>query len=112
MRKVKSLEFLDKLIDLSIEYPDLTPDRILIIDTNKEKLHRLLTPSRLELISVLKEKSPKSVGELAKLLNRPIESVSKDLNILENYGILEFIKTGKQKQPKLEKEMLLIPLTR
>jgi len=106
----KSMEFLDKMIDLALEHPELAPERVVVIDMEKKKLNELLSPSRLEIIETLKKKNPESVGELAKMLGRPIESVSKDLNILSNHGLLELVKVGRIKKPKLKKEMLIIPL--
>ena len=106
-----SLKLFMNIAKLSVEYPDLTPDRLLIIDLEKETLDRIFTQSRVELIRIIKNKKPNSVGELAEILGRPVESISRDLKILSNYGILELIQVGKTKRPVIEKDMLLIPLT-
>ncbi len=107
----KGLELFTKMVKFSVEYPDLAPDRLLIIDMGKETFEKILSSSRLELIRAINEKSPKSVGELAEILDRPVESISRDLKILSNYGILKLIQVGKVKRPVIEKDMLLVPLT-
>ena len=107
---MKSLQLFEKMIDFAVENPELSPDRILIINLKKKTFNKVLTPARMEIIKAIKETKPKTVMDLAGYLGRPLESVSRDLKILENYGILEFIRTGKTKMPKIEKEMILIPL--
>jgi len=107
----KVTQMVSRMIDFALEKPDLAPSRVLIISLSKKSLEKILTPSRMDLIRIIREENPKSVGELAKLSNRPVESVSRDLKILENYGILTFVQTGKLKKPKIEKDVLMIPLT-
>jgi len=108
----KSVELFDKLLGSIIENPEITPDRVVILSLSKKKMSEILTPARIELIKIIKEKNPESVGELVKITKRPLESISRDMRILANYGILEFIQTGKIKKPIIEKDMILIPLTR
>lgn len=107
----KSLELMNKMIDYALENPEASPDRILIIDMDKKTWENIITPSRIELIRIISQKNPKSVGELAKLVNRPVESISRDLKILENYEILELIQIGKMKKPVIKKDVLMVPLT-
>ena len=106
-----SIEIVSKMIDFAIENPEASPDRVLVINMKKDTFEKLLTPSRMEIIRTIKRTNPQTVGELARKIKRPMESVSRDLRILESYGILELIKTGKTKSPKIKKEMILIPLT-
>ena len=107
----KGLELFSNLVNFSVEYPDLAPERVLIMDMSKESFEKILSPSRLDLIRTINMKNPKSVGELADILDRPVESISRDLKILSNYGILELVQIGKTKKPVIEKDMLLVPLT-
>lgn len=106
----KSVELFDKLLESIIENSEITPDRIVILNLSKKKMSEIITPARIELIKIIKEKSPESVNELVKLTNRPLESISRDLRVLNNYGILEFVRIGKTKKPIIEKDMILIPL--
>ena len=107
----ESVKLLDKMLEAAIRHPEITPDRVLIISMDKERMAGILTPARLQLIETIKQKQPESVGELCELTKRPIESVSRDLSVLNNYGILEFVQVGRIKRPVIEKDMLLVPLT-
>ena len=57
-------------------------------------LRNLLTNKRLELISVVKRKKPKSIYELSKMLKRDLKSVNIDLKILKNNDFIEFKKVN------------------
>ena len=71
---------------------------------------RVATPARMELLREVESRPPKSVGELARRLGRPIEAVSKDLRVLSGYGLLEMAKEGRIKRPRVEKDLLVVPL--
>jgi predicted transcriptional regulator len=60
-----------------------------------EAMRKILTPRRLELLHVIKEKNPQSVYELAQLLRRDLKNVNDDLTILVNLGLVELRKTTK-----------------
>ena len=106
----KNVELLKRLLDLMEKYPDVSPDRVIILSMSTEALSGIFTPSRIELVKAIKYEKPRSVGELAKAVKRPVESVSRDLKILSNYGILEFVQSGKQKIPEIGKDVLMMPL--
>lgn len=103
-------KMVSRMIDFALEKPELSPSRVLVINLSKSTLEKILTPSRMELIREIREKNPKSVSELAKFVKRSIEAVSRDLNILENYGLLTLTQMGKIKKPEIEKDILMIPL--
>lgn len=105
-----SIKMFGKMIDFALQDPEGSPDRVLVINMRKDAFEMILTPARMEIINAIRENKPKTVGNLAKYLKRPIESVSRDLKILENYGILGLTRTGRTKTPRIEKEMILIPL--
>ncbi|MBI4715326.1 MAG: hypothetical protein HY760_05230 [Nitrospirae bacterium] len=54
-----------------------------------EGFRKALTPKRLELLHLIKEKHPKSLQELARLSKRDIKSIVTDMEILENVGLVE-----------------------
>ncbi len=58
-----------------------------------DALRRVLTPKRLEMLKAIKEKSPSSVYELAKILSRDLKSVNTDLQILEEYWLVSLEKS-------------------
>ncbi|MBI2543524.1 MAG: helix-turn-helix domain-containing protein [Candidatus Aenigmarchaeota archaeon] len=99
-----------RMIDFALEKPEVAPSRVLVINLSKTALEKVLTPSRIDLIREIRERKPKSVSELAELVKRSVEAVSRDLNILENYGLLTLVKAGKIKKPEIEKDILMIPL--
>lgn len=61
--------------------------------TNYEALRKVLTPRRLALLHVIKERSPGSVDELAQVLGRDLKTVNDDLAILATIGLIELRRT-------------------
>jgi len=61
-------------------------------------LRRLLSNEKARLLHVIKNKKPKSIYELAKVLKRDFKSVNDDVKLLEKFGFLDMIseKTGKR----------------
>ena len=104
-------QMVSRMIDFALEKPELAPSRLLVINLGKKSLEKILTPGRMELVRTIKEKEPESVGGLARMVKRPVESVSRDLKTLENYGMLAFVQVGKHKRPEIEKDVLMVPLT-
>ena len=54
-----------------------------------EDLAKALTLKKRELIRVIKNQKPKSIYELAKIVNRKQENVFNDVKFLEDLGLLE-----------------------
>ena len=100
------VRLLDMFTRMQTEYPELSPDRVLIIET--KVLKNIVTPARTELMDVIRQKRPNSVGELAKLVHRSQESVSRDLTILKNYGVLDFVRIGNVRKPRIEKDIIAV----
>ncbi|NUO10402.1 MAG: hypothetical protein HUU08_17385 [Candidatus Brocadia sp.] len=50
---------------------------------------KAITPKRIELLHVIKEKQPKSLQELARLSGRDIKSIVTDISILEELGLVD-----------------------
>ncbi|MBI4170308.1 MAG: helix-turn-helix domain-containing protein [Candidatus Aenigmarchaeota archaeon] len=105
-----AVKLFNLLLDASIKNPEMTPDRVLIIELKSDIVEKIFTPARKEILELIKTKEPETVGEIAKLVNRPIESISRDMKILENYGLIELVQIGQTKKPKIEKDMLVITL--
>lgn len=63
--------------------------------TSYEAMRKLLTPRRLELLHVIKEKQPQSAYALAHILGRDLKNVNADLTLLTNIGLVELRKTAK-----------------
>lgn len=108
MNKIEKM--FDKMIDYALERPEDAPSRVLIVSLSRET-ERILSPAKIELLKTILDKKPQTVGELVKALGRPKESVSRDLRMLQDYGLLSFAKMGRQKKPRVEKEVIAMPLT-
>lgn len=57
-----------------------------------DQLRKFLTNKRLELLKIIRHKKPKSVYELAKLVERTPENVNTDIKLLEQLGFVETTK--------------------
>ena len=93
-----------------IRHPELAPERLSVISLSEATKARVLTPKRLELLQVLQQNRVSSISALAKLVRRPLASVSRDLRILANYGFLDFERKGRTKIPRVVKDLILLPL--
>lgn len=69
-----------------------------------EVMRKAITPERVRILKVIKEKHPDSIYKLAKLLGRNLKNVSDDVHYLAELGLIEL---GKGKSNGREK---IIPL--
>ena len=53
-----------------------------------EGFRKALTPRRLELLRLIREKQPGSIQELSRLAKRDIKSVVTDVTLLEDLGLI------------------------
>ena len=65
-------------------------------------LRQLLSNERARMLYTLKNKSPSSIYNLAKLLGRDFKSVRQDVKLLEKFGFLELESTSKGKREMLK----------
>ena len=65
-----------------------------------ELLRTLLSNEKARILHVIKTKSPKSIYELARILERDFKSVRQDINVLERFGFIDMIaeKSGKRER--------------
>ncbi|MBI3813832.1 MAG: hypothetical protein HY279_05110, partial [Nitrospinae bacterium] len=54
-----------------------------------EGFRKALTPKRLELLHIIKEKQPESLQELARLVKRDMKSIVTDIKILEGLDLID-----------------------
>ena len=66
-----------------------------------EGFRKALTPKRLELLHLIKEKHPKSLQELSRLADRDMKSIITDIEILEE---LDLIDMKRKKEGRRESE--------
>lgn len=57
-----------------------------------EVMRKAITPERVKILKVIKEKHPESIYELAKLLRRNLKNVSDDVHYLADLGLIELEK--------------------
>ncbi len=104
------LELVGRMLQDAIRHPELYPDRLSVVLLDEEAERKVLTPQRLRLLRTLRRREVESIRELAELLRRPIESVSRDLKLLETYGFVRLERNGRSKRPQVIKELIAIPL--
>jgi predicted transcriptional regulator len=73
-----------------------------------ESAERVLTPKRRELVAVLTDETVESVRGLARRVERDKGQVSRDLKVLAEHGVVDFEKTGREKQPYLQHDHLVV----
>lgn len=66
-----------------------------------EEMHKFLSPERLKLLHVIREKRPNSVQELSRILGRDRKNVSEDIALLSNIGLIQVEETMKGKRTKI-----------
>lgn len=69
-----------------------------IIALSPETSAKVLTPGRLNLLSILAEGPVESISQLAQRAGKPIEVVSRDLKVLSKFGFIDFERDGKRKK--------------
>ena len=69
--------------------------------TSLEAFRKALTPKRLELLHVIKDKAPGSLRELAELSKRDVKNVSDDVKYLEQVGLIERRGAGRATKPSV-----------
>ena len=72
------------------------PERVIYV--LPKDLSKILSEERVRLIHELR-KGDYTINKLADRLNRKRENVSRDLNILQEYGMVEMQKNGRERHP-------------
>lgn len=83
----------------AIDRDEDVEDRSVLILTAEGDLARVFSETNLELIRTIGEHQPASMRETARLVDRAIADVSKNLNELEALGLVEFVEEGRSKRP-------------
>ncbi len=61
---------------------------------NFETLGKVITGARLELLHAIRVEKPKSIQELARLVDRDFKNVHQDVTLLAEFGLIELKKVG------------------
>ncbi len=79
---------------------------VLLLDYDSAE--RVLTPKRRELLDRIKNEDVESVRGLAKQVGRDKGAVSRDLDVLFEYDIIEYERDGNRKIPIPKHETVLV----
>ncbi|MCR4368557.1 MAG: hypothetical protein NUV67_01480, partial [archaeon] len=95
-----------------LKNPDKYPDKGVLVSLSDEEMAQLFTKKRLELVRVIQGNKPGNVSELCGLVGRRLSAVMRDLNLLQNFGIIKLEKKGKNVRPRVIKSILILPLVK
>jgi len=80
----------------------------IIYFSNFNEMNKVLTSNRIMLLDIIKQEKPESIYKLAILANRDQGNVTKDANILHEYGFIDIVekKDGERtrSEPQLQSE--------
>lgn len=77
---------------------------------DEESLHRVTRPKNLELLRTLASERPESIRETARFVGRDVRQVHRNLNELEDLGLVEFEEDGRSKQPTVWYDEIAVEL--
>jgi len=96
VRKIKDIvrsleEDLEEIVDAlkRVERGEEFHEEKIVVES-LDVLRKILTPERLRILQVIRSEKPKSIYELAKLLDRDRAAVVRDLEYLQQLGLVEF----------------------
>lgn len=84
------------------------PRRITFEST--DELGRVFSPRAIDLIRTIAREEPESMREAARLVDRDIKDVSRNLARLEEYGVIEYEEDGQSKRPVVPYDDIQIDL--
>ena len=77
---------------------------------DEDNLHRVTRPKNLELLQTLAREQPESIRETARLVERDVRQVHRNLKELEDLGLIEFDEDGRSKQPSVWYDEITVEL--
>lgn len=75
-----------------------------------DDLHRVTRPKNLELLRAIVREEPASIRETARLVDRDVRQVHRNLEELESLGLVEFEDDGRSKRPTVWYDELNVEL--
>ncbi len=110
MEDTPGWSLLSNLVDMAIKYPEGSPDRVSILELTDEQYRRLLTPRRLEILSILGSEKVDSVSHLAALCGRSLAAVSRDLRLLSRRSLVDMHVEGRTRRPERVNNIIMLSL--
>jgi predicted transcriptional regulator len=78
---------------------------------NTDELRRVLSPRAIDLIRTIAREEPESMREAARLVDRDIKDVSRNLDRLEKYDVIQYESNGQSKRPVVPYDNIQIDLS-
>ncbi|UIP00426.1 transcriptional regulator [Halobaculum sp. CBA1158] len=75
-----------------------------------DELVRVFSPRAIELLRTIASEEPGSMREAARLVDRDIKDVSRNLDRLAEYDVIEFVEEGRSKRPVVPYDDIRIDL--
>ena len=85
----------------------IQPENVMV-SNDLAVIHRIISKARLKVFAGIKEYQPANVHELAQLLHRDYTNVWRDCQVLANCGIIELKEQGKETQPIVLYEQIVL----
>jgi predicted transcriptional regulator len=80
---------------LAVRKPSLKYSGMEIISfPDFETLGRVITGARLQLLRTIRIEKPKSIQELARMVERDFKNVHQDVKLLAEFGLIEIVESG------------------
>jgi len=94
-----------------VDNPKKLPRNNIIYVDSVNDLQTLFAPKKIELMRLIKEKQNTSIKDIARKLKRKREAVSRDIHLLQSYGLIQLIRKGNKVFSVVKAEKLVIPIT-
>lgn len=78
--------------------------------TSLDALRKVLTPQRMALLRLIREKKPVSLHGLARLARRNIKNVSDDVRYLAQVGLIELREADKKVSARVNYDTILLEI--
>lgn len=75
-----------------------------------DQLHQVTRPTNLELLRTIATDEPDGIRELARLVERDVRQVHRNLNELESLGLIELEDNGRSKRPTVWYDSISVDL--
>ena len=96
-----------------LEKGEKTPKHKGIYFENLDTMRKVLTEERLRILKTIKKNNPRSIYELAKLIERDIKNTFNDVQFLSEVGLVELKKTkdGRERTtPQVNYDQILLEI--
>lgn len=106
----KKFETIKAFFEAVWKNPEAFPDKAIILPLEKEKVTKIFTKKRMEIIKVVRKNKELSVTEIAKITKRELSAVTRDLKILADSGVVQLNKQGRIVKATVTAKILILPL--